>query len=251
MTLEGLITKHQKVLGDLDKTILRYVLDNRPKIQQISITELATATYTSKSTVLRLVRKLGFAGFSEFKYFLKTSTKEAEPTTELFADLQVSDIIKTIKGLEHIEWDDLTKRLKEAQTIYCYGTGFSQRRILDEFAKNLLQLGKRAITIPNKTELDMAMEMITPQDVVLLASLSGETENIKENIFMWTLKNVPLVSVTQAGENTFASHSDYALHYHVTPFSVIKEKKVESLVTLSVVVDYLFRKLTEKMSKDR
>lgn len=69
MTLEGLITKHQKVLGDLDKTILRYVLDNRPKIQQISITELATATYTSKSTVLRLVRKLGFAGFSEFKYF--------------------------------------------------------------------------------------------------------------------------------------------------------------------------------------
>ena len=41
MTLEGLITKHQKVLGDLDKTILRYVLDNRPKIQQISITELA------------------------------------------------------------------------------------------------------------------------------------------------------------------------------------------------------------------
>ena len=109
----------------------------------------------------------------------------------MFADLQVSDIIKTIKGLEHIEWDDLTAQLKEAQTIYCYGTGFSQRRILDEFAKNLLQLGKRAITIPNKTELDMAMKMITPQDVVLLASLSGETENIKENIFMWTLKNVP------------------------------------------------------------
>lgn len=251
MTLEELITKHQKALGDLDKTILRYVLDNRPKIQQISITELATATYTSKSTVLRLVRKLGFTGFSEFKYFLKTSTKETKPATEIFADLQVSDIIKTIKGLEHIEWDDLTAQLKEPQTIYCYGTGFSQRRILDEFAKNLLQLGKRAITIPNKTELDMAMKMITPQDVVLLASLSGETENIKENIFMWTLKNVPLVSMTRAGENTFASHSDFALHYYVTPFSVIKEKKVESLVTLSVVVDYLFRKLTEKMSKDR
>ena len=68
---------------------------------------------------------------------------------------------------------------------------------------------------------------------------------------MWTLKNVPLVSMTRAGENTFASHSDFTLHYYVTPFSVIKEKKVESLVTLSVVVDYLFRKLTEKMSKDR
>ena len=40
MTLEGLITKHQKVLGDLDKTILRYVLDNRPKIQQIVLPKL-------------------------------------------------------------------------------------------------------------------------------------------------------------------------------------------------------------------
>lgn len=76
MTLEELITKHQKALGDLDKTILRYVLDNKKEVQQLGITELATATYTSKSTVLRLVRKLGFAGFSEFKYFLKTSTKE-------------------------------------------------------------------------------------------------------------------------------------------------------------------------------
>ena len=70
---------------------------------------------------------------------------------------------------------------------------FSQRRILDEFAKNLLQLGKRAITIPNKTELDMAMEMITPQDVVLLASLSGETENIKEKYLHVDTKKCPLV----------------------------------------------------------
>lgn len=31
MTLEELITKHQKALGDLDKTILRYVLDNKRK----------------------------------------------------------------------------------------------------------------------------------------------------------------------------------------------------------------------------
>lgn len=247
MTLEELITKHQKTLGDLDKTILRYVLDNKEAIHQISITELASATYTSKSTVLRLVRKLGFAGFSEFKYFLKVRTETTHKTTEMFANLQVSDIIKTIKGLEHVEWDELVTDLKQAQTIYCYGTGFSQRRVLDEFSKNLLQLGKRAIIIPNKTELDMAMEMITPNDVVLLGSLSGETEAIKENIFMWTLKNVPLVSVTGAGENTFATHSDHALHYYVTPFSTIKGKKVESLITLSVVVDYLFRKLTEAM----
>lgn len=53
MTLEELITKHQKALGDLDKTILRYVLDNKQEVQQLGITELATATYTSKSTVLR------------------------------------------------------------------------------------------------------------------------------------------------------------------------------------------------------
>ena len=40
MTLEELITKHQKALGDLDKTILRYVLDNKQEVQQLGITEL-------------------------------------------------------------------------------------------------------------------------------------------------------------------------------------------------------------------
>ncbi|WGN88617.1 MurR/RpiR family transcriptional regulator [Ligilactobacillus faecis] len=247
MTLEELITDHQKKLGDLDKVILRYVLNNKEVVSQISITDLAKATYTSKSTILRLVRKLGFAGFSEFKYFLKASVKKEKAPTEMFSELQLADIIQTIKGLEHVEWEALTDHLRNASTIYCYGTGFAQRKALDEFAKNLLQLGKRALTIPNKTELDMAMEMITKDDVVIIASLSGETENIKENLFMWTLKNVPVMSITRFGENTFANHSDFALHYKVTPFSVFKEKKVESLVALAVVVDYIFRKLTESM----
>ena len=55
------------------------------------------------------------------------------------------------------------------------------------------------------------------------------------------------MSITRFGENTFANHADFALHYKVTPFSVFKEKKVESLVALAVVVDYIFRKLTESM----
>lgn len=66
--IEELITKHQKLFGELDKEIIAYMLNNPEQIKKLSITELADITFTSKSTVLRLVKKLGFSGYSEFKY---------------------------------------------------------------------------------------------------------------------------------------------------------------------------------------
>ncbi|HFI0646584.1 TPA: MurR/RpiR family transcriptional regulator [Streptococcus suis] len=69
--LEKLVAKHQKSFGDLDRQIVKYMLNNKEALRDLSITDLADATYTSKSTVLRLVKKLGFSGYSEFKYNLR------------------------------------------------------------------------------------------------------------------------------------------------------------------------------------
>lgn len=73
MNLVSIIQQHQKELGDLDKEILSYILENQQEVEKMSIIELGEQVHTSKSTILRLTKKIGFSGFSEFKYFLKQS----------------------------------------------------------------------------------------------------------------------------------------------------------------------------------
>ena len=64
--------------------------------------------------------------------------------------------------------------------IYCYATGFSQKKVIDEFYKMMLGIGKRVMVLPNKTEFDMAMPLITLEDMAIIVSLSGETHEVKE-----------------------------------------------------------------------
>lgn len=71
MRLEQLVNSNYSKLNDNDIYILRYILNNKEKCSTISINELAKLCNVSRTTVLRMVQKLGFDGYSEFKVYLK------------------------------------------------------------------------------------------------------------------------------------------------------------------------------------
>ncbi|MDN6437426.1 MAG: MurR/RpiR family transcriptional regulator, partial [Lactococcus sp.] len=71
MNLEILITQSQKNLSDMDLEILAYVVKHQKQVQNANIIDLSKAVHVSKSSVLRMTKKLGFSGYTEFKYFLK------------------------------------------------------------------------------------------------------------------------------------------------------------------------------------
>jgi len=45
----------------------QYILNQKDNIEKLSTKDLANATYTSPSTVIRLSQKLGFSGWNELK----------------------------------------------------------------------------------------------------------------------------------------------------------------------------------------
>ncbi len=42
--------------------------------------------------------------------------------------------------------------------------GFSQKKVINEFYKMMLGIGKRVMVLPNKTEFDMAMPLIRSEE---------------------------------------------------------------------------------------
>lgn len=249
MELQRLVFEKETELNELDLDILNYVLNHQQEVQTLGIMQLADVTHASKSSILRMTKKLGFSGYSEFKYFLRhkvnQETIQIQQETNIF-DQQLEDIQRTIADLHQSNIQPILELLHQSQTIYCFATGFIQKIALDEFYTRMLSLNKRTLVLPNKTELDMVMPMVSEKDCVIVASLSGETEEIKPNLLSLEMRHIPVISLTATGDNYFARHSHAHLHYYSDFFPLGKEgTPAQSLIGLHCVTDYLYRAYNE------
>lgn len=110
-----------------EKETIKHLLKLYRKIPAMTINELANQCYVSTSTLHRLIKKLGFRGYPDFKYQITDSLKEKIP--ERFDDDRY--LMKTIKYIE------ITKQLNEkvidkAEEIilqrknrFCFGIGWN------------------------------------------------------------------------------------------------------------------------------
>ena len=243
MNLEILITQSQKNLSEMDLDILTYVVRHQKEVQNANIIALANAVHVSKSSVLRMTKKLGFSGYTEFKYFLKQSNyddKRAQ-TTDLLA-LQEKDIESTYQYLKATNFAPLCEKIFEAKAIFFFGTGYAPQLQLQEFCKSLSLVGKRVIFVPTKAELDYVMLTMGKQDLFLIASVSGETENLKENFAWMNAAKVPICTITAFSANYMSALAQYAYHYYLTPFYVGTHHFThKSYVALDLVLDRIYR----------
>lgn len=254
MLAKILLNSNQDKFSELEKGVLVYINSNTEPVTKMSIGELSKATYVSKSTIVRLMKKLGFSGFSEFKFSLSRDIKQKKMNNKATFDLfksQRADMENTLKNIDIDKMKQTAMLIKNSQIIYCYGTGYSQRKAMEEFGKQLISCEKKVIVIPNQTELEMMTNIMTPQDMLIMASLSGETIDIRETILDLNIRKIEIVSFTKNGSSFMSQHANYAFFYNLTKFEVRDNKNTLSFITLHLVLDYLLRVYaTETRSND-
>lgn len=246
MRLEMLINKHYDDLNENDLSTLHYIIVHKKKCLNMSITDLSTYCNISKSSILRTTQKLGFSGFSEFKYALKSDLNPEEEQTKDYFKQTIMDIENTLKFFRRTDLSPIYKQLHRAEHIYAYGTGWAQRNAILELKRNFLNCNRMITDVAAKKELEVAIKFITERDLVLIVSLSGEISDIIEDIRLLKIKNVPVLSITNAdfNHNELATLVPYNLYYHSSSYNINSgdESGTEtvSLVTLSVLCDALF-----------
>lgn len=252
MDLQDVVNANQHRFSETEREILAFMLENEEFVAESTINSLAHKTYTSTSSIIRLTKKLNFSGFAELKYFIKSSLNRSEPFNPRFIESGREDIQRTYDYLEHMELSGLLKRIHEARTVYCFGTGYAQRNAVQEFAKSMQVCGKFCHVIPARNEFESAMNNMTQDDVVIIVSFSGQTENMREHIKMLALRRIPMIAVTAIGVNYMSSHAEYSLHYQTTPTHISTQRKpYYSFVALSVLLDYIVRRYIEFVEHER
>lgn len=251
MELEGIINEHFHELNENEKAIIQYIVKNKAECQEITIIALAKATLTSKSSILRLTKKLGFSGYSEFKYSIRKDVSKSSVgagETDLYPLLE-KDIQTTIKIFEQTDLTPILKRIHESNRIFCYGTGWGQRNVLADFLRMMIAVHKYPIMLGAKTELEMtAKATINPDDLLIVVSLSGDIKEVEKEMGMLKLKGIPILSITSLSNNSLASLGTHNLYFQSTPV-MQRQTEITTFLPLYLTVDGLYRKYVDYINQ--
>lgn len=245
MNFEQHLRLHYDNLSDMEKEMVAYLRQHPAQVVDMTIVELGEKLLSSKSSILRLAKKLGFRGYSEMKYVIQTSLKEPALTPEDLVHHLKHEIDQTFHYSEQTNFQPILDRLKQARTVIIYATGFTQTNYSQDFSNDLFLSGRPNYLVSGETNFAMIAETLTEEDFVIVASLSGETEGIKETLKLLNLNAVPICSVTQFGKNYLNDHATYRLYYEVSPLQSQVIHGATSMIALNVILTILARKYRE------
>lgn len=163
-TLEEIIGPYFNDLSENEKQTYRALLKYRREIPNLSLTEMAALIYTSKSSLLRFIQKLGLKGVSDFKYSLDWTAAHSEikeEDSDLGLAVQTIDSALTPKLL--MAFKDL---LNASSPIYLCASSESQYILMELFSYLLLKKGYPSSRIRMSSASELAE--------VVFSNLSGD-----------------------------------------------------------------------------
>lgn len=246
------INQNFNQLSENDKFILNYILQNKEICQYMNVSELAQRSMSSPASIVRLSKKLGYSGFSELKYQLKSEVDEESQInfdTSTYLDELQNDINITVKLFKQTDLSDQFALIHKSNNVYAYATGTAQKNMLNELNRYMLSINKNLIIIPSYSELEMVSSLSSNIDLLIIVSLSGDTNDLEHPLRMLKMKNIPILSITDIKNNKLANYSPNNLYYH--PTGIAKKGNISKLsfVTLNVLMDLFFQEYVSYVSK--
>jgi len=260
------------VYRDTRKNIAEFVLKEKDKVLKMSMQEIADYNYTSKATLVRFAKTLGFSGWREFvRAFMEesvyqethyTSTDPNLPFTENnsvseiihnISSLHMESILDTIDILDSVVVEQAVDKLKSANRIAVFGMN-PNSFFADIFKWKMLSIG-RPIIVAKAGEAGMTARALDSEDCAIIISYSGNNLQ-KEPVMQLQLllqNHVKLIGITGGGNNFIRKHVDciFTITSRERLYSKISNFSTEEsiLVILNVLFSCYFARDYQKNLK--
>ena len=243
MRLEERINTYFGQLSKTDFAISNFIISNKSRIIQMSVEDISSAVYVSAASVVRFAKKLQFSGFSELKYFLKEELEEHDRLDETSTELLHKDIEETINLVTQTNLQPICQCIKQAERIYSYGTDWGERISSEYLVRNFMVADIFVHPVPSLTEMNWMIDKLTPNDLVIIFSYSGERNHVKTVMSQLKVRNIPVIAITPLSNNFLSSEATYRLYYKTTQLAEDPNglKEYNFFTTLNLLTEYLFR----------
>ena len=233
-----------------ERIIIDYILKEKNNIKNMTTKEIASATYTSPSTLIRIAHKMKFSGWEELK---EAYLKEEEYLESHFLDvdanipftnedtiMSIASKIATLKkeAIEDtaslVRHDDLQKAvqiIRKTKSIYVFAVS-NNGYIPREFAHNMSRIQKKVTICNTQGELVYSAMNIDPHACAIILSYSGETPIFSRVLEALKVNKIPIIAMTNIGENTVSRNADVVLRI------CTREKLYSKIATFSTDVSF-------------
>lgn len=250
MLFEERINSKYNILNDTDRYIIKRFIILKPDWEVMTQQKLADLCNVSTASIHRMLKKLEFTGFSEFKfYMIQAQNKKYEVSTNgSYKDFILDVIEKTIDLNSQTVFEEVYNTIKEAKTVYGYGTGTEQKQALIDFSNSLMYYDRPIVLLDTMTDINLMGLKMEANDVVLIVSLSGNTPDVAELIKLLRLKGIIFVSLTSKSNNAIAAASNINLYFSEDSYHGLTSLHWPA-ITLKVLIDQLLHGYLEYINK--
>ena len=194
-------TKNERILAE-------YILEDPMRVIQSTAEKVAEDTSTSKAAFIRFCQKLGYNGYSEFRFALSRSmvatvSYSGEDPIQQITNAYVSFIQQIPSMISMDQVQTLAKSIVEARRLKFFGinrTALSAHQL----RKRLSRIGYDAEVIDDQIVMGDVSEYLGEGDVCIVFSIKAMTHTYGTLIPEMVSRNVKVILLTMTPNNKFA-----------------------------------------------
>lgn len=255
-TVVGCLAKIRECYATLspkEQQIADFLLNNTRQTTDMSLKELATASNSSVSSVLRLCRSLQLSGYKELCKTLCGELASLEQAKE-FEDIHPGDntdavmnhlllsdtnaLRSTISANKNGELEQAVDLLCKADRIDFYGVGSSGLVALDASNK-FGRIGKNVVASSDPHTQYITATSLRKGDAVVLISYSGETKDTVSIAQKIRSAGIDVISITKTGPSTIADLANIRLYTSSTE-TFMRSGAMSSRMCQMFLIDVLY-----------
>ncbi|KMK70813.1 MurR/RpiR family transcriptional regulator [Bacillus safensis] len=236
-----------QTLSETERYLLNYIHQHLEDISTLSIVTLSERANVSTATIVRLMKKIGYNGYTSFKYRLKQEKKMTDASDQLKnidEDIKLAirkneeEVLKTIQLQSIGQIEDAVQKIHNADKIYIFGRGFSEM-IAKEMTIKLQLIGKTCEVHDDPNIIRLKSRDIEKSELAIFVSLNGETSELVEACQNLSMKQVTTITVTTRIDSTLSKISDMTLVGYKGEQSFFPDYEVRSRLSLHVIARIL------------
>lgn len=240
-------------LTETEKEILEYMVGNLDVLPKLSSRKLAEKTYTSPTTIVRFVKKLGYQNYNDFKYNIISKLKNNNEESQITSHEKALSILNKVEKIQIEAMNDFKNKisLETFQEIIdaCYQYQYIDiiandcNAILGKYALHYLSSLGKMVHVYHETNQQIYASMNVPHDhLVIIISKYALHETLLNCALTLKRRHIKTIAITNHQENTLSKRCDYVL---AIPFYTNKDRfdELQFHMTVKYIFDCLFSTL--------
>lgn len=192
----------------------------------LTINEFASICYTSRTSVLRFAKKLGFNGYNDLKYYILNDKV---------------DIVTSSATSFDAKKDLIYKKLAKVKRAFIYGNGAYEDIIKDSIKRLLFDVGILSETYAGAKEIVAFDREMLEDSLVVIVDFS---EDARSEELMFQIASIPCTKLIVGSEYKSMTKSDYNI------FLAEEEREVRLISPYIIELEKFFIEFLERESND-